>query len=204
MATVLPNAVRLVPGTLVVLEGLDCSGKSTQSAALARLAWADPAPLFMHLPSGRSRFTEGVYRLTEQAPISSPLARQLMHLACHAENIDAVSEARACGGVVLDRWWWSTVAYGWYGARLAEQGLDKDSFFGMIDLVWSRQPADVVFLFTTPHETDALNREPVRAGYRRLAAEHSTTTVKVPSADPAATTDFLLAALRERDLLTPP
>lgn len=197
-----PSVVRLVPGTLVVLEGLDRSGKSTQSAALARLPWVDPAPLFMHLPSGRSSFTEGVYRLTEQAPISSPLARQLMHLACHAENIDAVSEARDRSGAVLDRWWWSTIAYGWYGAQLREQGLDKDAFFGVIDLVWSSQPADLVFLFTTPHEADALNREPVREGYRRLAVEHSAVTVEVPSADPATTTDFLLAALRERGLAT--
>ncbi|MEW2518624.1 dTMP kinase [Actinacidiphila alni] len=194
--------MHLVPGTLVVLEGLDRSGKSTQSAALAGLPWAEPAPLFMHLPSGRSRFTAGVYRLTEQEPIASPLARQLLHLACHAENIGAVSEARDRGGVVLDRWWWSTVAYGWYGARLAEQGLDKDAFFSMIDLVWSGQPADVVFLFTTPYERDALNREPVREGYRRIATDHSTITVEVPSADAAATTDFLLAALRERDFLT--
>lgn len=202
MATVPPNLVHLVPGTLVVLEGLDRSGKSTQSAALARLPWADPVPLFMHLPSGQSRFTEGVYRLTEQAPISSALARQLMHLACHAENIDTLSEARDCRGAVLDRWWWSTVAYGWYGAHLAEEGLDKDAFFGMIDLVWSGQPADVVFLFTTPHEADVLNREPVREGYRRLAAEHSTMTVEVPSADLATTTDFLLSALHERGLVT--
>ncbi|MET9090203.1 hypothetical protein ABZX77_51595 [Streptomyces sp. NPDC004237] len=195
--------MRLVSGTLVVLEGLDRSGKSTQRAALDRLPWVDPKPLFMHLPSGQSRFTEGVYRLTEEAPISSALARQLMHLACHAENINTLSEARAGGGAVLDRWWWSTVAYGWYGAHLAEQGLDEDTFLGMIDLVWSGQPADVVFLFTTPHEADALNREPVRAGYRRLAAEHSAITVEVPAANPAATTDFLLATLRERGLVTP-
>lgn len=76
----------------------------------------------MHLPLGRSRLTEGIYRLTEQTPISPPLARQLLHLACHAENIDAISEARNRGGAILDRWWWLTVAYGWYDARMAEQG----------------------------------------------------------------------------------
>jgi thymidylate kinase len=195
--------VRLVPGTLVVLEGLDRSGKSTQRAALARLPWAHPVPLFMHLPSGRTPFTEGVYRLTEQEPISSPLARQLFHLACHAENMDTLSEARDCRGAVLDRWWWSTVAYGWYGAQLAEQGLDADTFLGMIDIVWSGQSADVIFLFTTPHETDALNREPVRECYHRLAAEHSNITVEVPLADPTTTTNFLLATLHERGLVTP-
>ena len=112
-------------GSLVVFEGLDRSGKFTQLSALTQLSWAELAPVFTHMPSGLTDLTKGVYRLTEDTPINSPLAWQLLHLACHAENIDAVSQARDSGGVVLDRWWWSTVAYGWHGAGLANGDVDE-------------------------------------------------------------------------------
>src|SRR5258708_36870334 len=105
--------VRLRPGTLIVLEGLDRTGKSPQADALKALRWAEPAPVFAHMPSGLTALTGEIYRLTEHTPITSPLARQLLHLACHAENIDTLARARQTSGVVLDRGWWSTVAYGW-------------------------------------------------------------------------------------------
>jgi dTMP kinase len=195
------NNLRLRPGALVVLEGLDRSGKSTQMDALRALQWTDPAPAFTHMPSGLTELTDEIYRLTEQAPITSPLARQLLHLACHAENIDALARARQHGGVVLDRWWWSTVAYGWYAGGLAAAGVAEALFFGMIDTVWSRQEADAIFLFVTPHEHDELNGDAVRAGYARLATQFAPITVEVPPTDPGSTTDFVITSLRERGLL---
>lgn len=36
----------------------------------------------------------------------------------HAENIDALAQARRSSGVLLDRRWWSTVAYGWFAGSL--------------------------------------------------------------------------------------
>ena len=133
--------------------------------------------------------------------ISSPLARQLLHVACHAENIGPIADARVRHGLFLDRWWWSTVAYGWYGARLIGSGLSESVFFGLIESVWSGQQADVVFLFMTPHERDRLNRDEVRNGYAALAAEHEAITVAMPPVDPEETTDFILASLRARELL---
>lgn len=115
--------------------------------------------------------------------------------------MDALDHARRGRGVVLDRWWWSTVAYGWYGARLAAAGVNEAAFRGMIDAVWSRQAADVVFLFMTPYEHDELNRDAVRDGYARLAAHHPDITIEVPASNPAATTDFILGQLVDRSLL---
>lgn len=43
-----------------------------------------------------------IYSLIENTQISSPLARQLLHIACHAENIGLIGEARY--GLFLDRW----------------------------------------------------------------------------------------------------
>jgi hypothetical protein len=97
--------------------------------------------------------------------------------------------------------WWSTVAYGWYGDGLAKAGLNKSVFFGLIESVWSAQQADVVFLFMTPHESDRLNKDEVRRGYAALAAEHEATTIAVPPLGPEETTDFILANLRDRELL---
>lgn len=189
------------PGSLVIFEGLDRSGKSTQRQRLSTLDWTAPAPLFTHMPSGLTRMTTSIYTLTEDFEIKSPLARQLLHLACHAENIAAIADARRIRGVLLDRWWWSTVAYGWYGGDLASLGVDEHSFFELINSVWVSQPADVVFLFTSPFERDELNRDQVRRGYTDLARQHAAITVEVPPADEATTTAFLLEQLVFRKLV---
>lgn len=193
--------LQLIPGTLVIFEGLDRSGKSTQVQRLQELTWEGPGPVFSHMPSGLTKLTREVYRLTETEPISSALARQLLHLACHAENLTALRDARRTSGLMLDRWWWSTVAYGWYGADLATQGMDESAFFTLIDSVWSRFPADLVFLFMTPFERDTLNRDAVRRGYAELASRHAEITIEVPADTPGATTAFLTRQLARRGLL---
>jgi dTMP kinase len=194
-------SLHLRPGSLIVFEGLDRSGKSTQINRLSALNWAPPGPRFTHMPSGMTDLTRDIYSLTENSQISSPLARQLLHIACHAENIELIADARVRHGVFLDRWWWSTVAYGWHGAGLARSGLSESVFFGLIESVWSDQQANVVFLFMTPYESDRLNREEVRKGYAALAAQYQAITVAVPPVGSEETTDFILASLRARDLL---
>jgi dTMP kinase len=193
---------RLRPGSLIVFEGLDRSGKSTQIKRLSALDWAAPGPRFTHMPSGMTDLTSSVYSLTENSQINSPLARQLLHIACHAENVGPIADARARHGLFLDRWWWSTVAYGWYGAGLAMSGLNESAFLWLIESVWSAQQADVIFLFMTPHENDRLNKNEVRRGYEALAAEHEATTITVPALGSDETTGFILANLRDRTLLT--
>lgn len=195
------TSLQLLPGSLIVFEGLDRSGKSTQIKRLSALDWGGSRPGFTHMPSGMTDLTREIYALTENRQISSPLARQLLHIACHAENIGPIAEARKRHGLFLDRWWWSTVAYGWYGAGLAGTGLKKPVFFGLIESVWSALQADLAFLFMTPHESDQQNRDEVRSGYAVLAAENEAITVTVPPAGPEETTEFILASLRARELL---
>lgn len=193
--------VRFRPGALVVFEGLDRTGKSTQLSRLRALAWQGSEPLFAHMPSGASEVTQAVYEVTEKARIDSPLARQLLHLACHAENIGPLSAALGERAVVLDRWWWSTVAYGWRAVR-ERYGMDEAVFTALIDAIWSHLAADVVFLFTEPHALDGHNREHVREAYERLAEQHRAVTVAVPRAEPHETTELILTALGQRDLIT--
>jgi dTMP kinase len=201
VGSVAAMSLHLRPGSLIVFEGLDRSGKSTQIKRLSALDWAAPGPRFTHMPSGMTDLTTNIYSLTENNQISSPLARQLLHIACHAENIGPIADARVRHGLFLDRWWWSTVAYGWYGAGLARSGLRESVFFGLIESVWSGHQADAVFLFMTPYENDRLNRDEVRSGYAALAAEHEAITVAVPPVGADETTDFILASLRARELL---
>jgi hypothetical protein len=108
---------------------------------------------------------------------------------------------RERAGVILDRWWWSTLAYGWYGGHLAEAGIQQSVFFGMIDTIWCRQPADVIFLFLTPFTADPLNRHKVRQAYEDLAERYAQTTVMVPPGSEEDTTAFILDSLRDRGQL---
>jgi dTMP kinase len=139
------------PGSVLVLEGLDGTGKSTQLDRMKQWEWTEPAPTFAHMPSGLVSLTTAIYELTEHEAISSPLARQLLHMACHAENMEALVAGRDSGGLVLDRWWWSTMAYGWFGADLAGRNLPEAVFRGMIQSVWNPIDADLVLVFTTPY-----------------------------------------------------
>ncbi len=50
--------MRLRPGSLVVLEGLDRTGKTTQRKALEAAKWDPPAPLVTHMPSSLTELTE--------------------------------------------------------------------------------------------------------------------------------------------------
>ena len=194
------ESLRLRPGALIVFEGLDRTGKSTQVSRLQALIQQQPAPLFAHMPSGATELTRAIYEVTERESIDSPLARQLLHLACHAENIGPLTAARRERAVVLDRWWWSTIAYGWRAVR-GRYAMDEAVFTGMIDAIWSHLQADLVLLFTEPHVHDGHNREHVREAYESLAEQHRALTVAVPKADPSETTALILSALRGRDLI---
>lgn len=192
--------VSLRPGAVVVLEGLDGAGKSTQIEQMRRWTW-NSEPAFAHMPSGLTSLTSQLYQLTERERIGSPLARQLLHLACHSENMPALRRASETTGLVLDRWWWSTLAYGWYGADLASEGVAEDVFLGLIRSVWTPIVADVVLVFSTPFTNDPLNLRGVREGYRYLIEEAGETAFEVPAADPATTTQAIRQMLLERAIL---
>lgn len=148
----------LQPGAVVVFEGLDKAGKSTQLDRLR--AQTDPATtLFAHMPSGHglptvNRFTDGVYDLLENRGPASGLGRQLTHLACHCEHVPALVDTAQSKAVVLDRWWWSTMAYGWYGHAVQDSRVTEATFKDLIGTVWALIRASIVFLFLTPREVD--------------------------------------------------
>ena len=191
------------PGAVVVFEGLDRTGKSTQLARL-RAALVPESAVFVHMPRGFGRFTERVYAALEGETVdekpSSGLAQQLAHLACHAESVSHLAESVASSALVLDRWWWSTLAYGWYGGSIEQSGLSEASFRELIDTIWSPIVPSIVFVFLEPHQLDSNNNGGVEAGYRALIEQHPDLAVVVHSDSEHAVHALVVEALLERGL----
>jgi dTMP kinase len=192
---------RLASGHVVVFEGLDKAGKSTQIDALH--ATFDPDTVtFAHMPSGFTEFTKRVYEALESKEDrpKSGLAQQLAHLSCHAENMSELVKAAKARTLILDRWWWSTLAYGWYGGDVPESGLSESAFRALIDAVWAPITASVIFVFLTPHERDDNNVTGVEGGYRTLYEEFADRTVLIPVLSEPETKQFILDELLRRDI----
>ncbi len=191
------------PGAVIVFEGLDRTGKSTQLERL-RSAVGNGSTVFAHMPSGFTPFTKGVYMALEGATIeerpTSGLAQQLAHLACHAESIRELERAVETQSLVLDRWWWSTLAYGWYGGSVEQSGLSEGSFRELIKTIWAPIVPSIVFVFLEPHHVDGNNTEGVEAGYRALIEDHSDLAVVVPSGSEESTYTLVTESLIERGL----
>jgi dTMP kinase len=194
------GSLTIKQGALIVFEGLDKAGKTTQVEQFQAVQWGEPKPHFVHMPSGMTNVTKQVYQILEGEKLSSPLARQLFHLACHAENVPAVSSIRKESAVILDRFWWSTIAYGWHEGRLSETALGWDAFMNVIDSVWGQLAPDLVFLFINAHEEDRNNSEAVETGYRALAHQFAETTVLVPVLSVEGTTAFITDELIRRGI----
>lgn len=167
---------RLRPGTLVVFEGLDGTGKSTQhermEGGVYRPTYGTPMfdgePLFLHMPSGSNLVGSHVYEMTEALGSElDPLARQLLHLASHAQELDRLRTTSEA--VFLDRFWWSTVAYGWHGVRPA---FSRTALARLAERVWRGIEPDVIFMFDKPHVEDPHNTPDVIAGYEWLEHEY--------------------------------
>ena len=199
------DTITLRPGTVVVLEGLDKTGKSTQVTALENLL--DPAgTAFAHMPSGFTTFSADIYNILED-PNRRPrsgVAQQLAHLACHAENMPYLAEQLKTRALLLDRWWWSTLAYGWYGGPIRDAGFTQANFEELIHRVWAPIVPSVIFVFDTPREEDSNNLTGVAEGYAVLLAASANIAVQIPDLDEHDTTQFILDQLRRRRLTDPP
>jgi len=184
--------VRLAPNTLVVFEGPDATGKTTQIDRMARLF---PDDVTVHSPSGGGPLGEAIYVMTEATRDGlQPLTRQFLHLAAHTEvYAHTVFPTLADGrGVFMDRNWWSTVAY--------SRGLVTDEVAR-----WptnGREP-DLTFLFRYEYQADEHNTLDVRNTYRRFAEEYAPTTVEVPRESLIAVTEFIVTVLTGRHLVDP-
>lgn len=139
-------------GQLFIFEGPDGTGKTTLSLRLVEwLTSQGHHARYISFP-GRIEGSLGelVYNLhhfPERYGLHeiTPAAKQLLHVAAHIDAIHTTIIPALTSGeiVVMDRFWWSTVAYG------KVSGMDQESLKLMIDLElhhWSQYRPTAVFL----------------------------------------------------------
>ena len=141
-----------MPGQLLIFEGPDGTGKTTLSLMLVE--WLTSQGHHARYVSSPGRIEgslgELVYNLhhsPERYGLRglTPAAKQLLHVAAHIDTMHTTIIPALESGeiVVMDRFWWSTVAYG------KVSGMDPESLRLMIDLElhhWSPHRPTAIFL----------------------------------------------------------
>jgi thymidylate kinase len=208
--------LQLAPGKLIVFEGLDDTGKSTQierfEAACYRPTEAeyplyDPIPMFTHQPSGATGVGPDIYSLTEGIDWSkgSPLTRQLLHLSAHSEHYHHdIIPALKTRSVIMDRCWWSTFAYGYRG-EIAE-AMSPGEWLKIIQLPARGIKPDLVFLFTHRYGEKASSRRTSSdritfENYMELADRYADRVCIVPDHNAGEVTAYISGQLYSRGLV---
>ncbi len=149
-----------VAGRLIVFEGGEGSGKSTQLAHLAaRLRSAGGQPLCLREPGGTPLGTDVRRILLDRASVITPRAEALLFMASRAQLVEhEIQPALARGDVVLlDRFFLSTYAYQVGGHALSEPDVRNANHFATAGLV-----PDLTLMLSFP-ATDGLARAAARA-----------------------------------------
>jgi len=169
-----------VSGHIYVFEGVDDAGKSTLSAAVTARLTEEGVRVALRSFPGRDRGTLGelVYRLHHDSTALgvqsiTPTALQLLHVAAHLDAIEREIDPLVRSGavVLLDRYWWSTWAYG-VGSHA-----DQDALVEMVNLersFWGKLLPEAIFLVERPG--------PQTAGFRRVVDAYATLASRDPRA----------------------
>lgn len=172
--------------SLIVFEGLDATGKTTQAAMFKD--W--PNVFVTHQPSGAPGIGKQIYGITEDAQGLNDTARQFLHLACHAQHYqDEIVPTMVSGvTVIMDRFWWSTVAYGYFSQKVANNKMTRERWAEVAQLpVPANVTPDVIFMFTKPYKDDPHNNQDLIAGYSWLGqmdVPRNNSIFYVPTGDP--------------------
>lgn len=164
-------------GILVVFEGPDGFGKTTLSRKLAsHLQSRGTQCTYVSFP-GHEQGTLGklIYELHHnpndfgvEAVDSTSL--QMLHVAAHIDTINRVIRPALNSGhvVIMDRYWWSTVIYGWLNKAC------KVSLKLLIQIElehWAQSEPDLLFLLdrdSAPQSSDGAERRKLQSLYKRL------------------------------------
>lgn len=132
---------------LIVLEGLDCSGKSTISAILKKRI--EPCTLY-GFPDRNTEIGKLIDRFLKKEIHFSPHALHLLYSANRYEKEDALKQALENSHVICDRYWLSGAVY----------SAAKD-----LDYYWAKQcdcllpMPDITFFIDTPVEETSKRRD---------------------------------------------
>lgn len=124
-------------GNLIIFEGIDHVGKSTISNLVFQKLKGMGVDCALYQYPGNTEGTLGkiVYdihhqRINELEYPLDPLSIQMLHVAAHIDllNKKIIDDIDNCKCVLLDRYWWSTLAYG------IGDGIKKEKLSKLIDI----------------------------------------------------------------------
>jgi dTMP kinase len=162
---------------MLALEGPDGSGKTTLERHITMKLAQDGQNVINvsfpgHIPNS---IGEAVYELHhKQGAVASAAALQAAHVAAHIETIEghilpALDQGKT---VILDRFWWSTIAYG------QAAGLSMSYLRKLVDaelICWNGSKPDLIVLLTSelPRRNDVDIQEYItlRRFYLQLISE---------------------------------
>jgi dTMP kinase len=202
----------------IVLEGIEGSGKSTQSRRLAEAL--GPDVVVTQEPGGtRIGLSVRDLLLDRRNTAMADETELLLYFADRAQHVrELVLPALRAGRLVIsDRYVQSTIAYQGYG-----RGIRLETIDALWQIATGGLRPDLLVLLDVPielglervRERGAANRleieqrafyERVQAGYRRMVSEDPERWIVVDgTADPRTVTPVLLAAIEARGLLARP
>jgi dTMP kinase len=199
------------PGTFVVFEGVEGSGKSTQAARLVELLKADGREVIVTREPGGPPVAERIRTvlLDPDAAAMHPRTEALLYAAARAEHVQqvilpALSEGKV---VVCDRFLDSSLAYQGYARDLGPDDvfeINRWAIAGVLPdvvVLLDLDPAEGLRRATADRAADRVEQETaafherVARGYHRLAERDPARFVVIEaSGDP----DTVAARIRER------
>ena len=177
-------------GKLIVFEGIDSSGKSTQARLLAERLRALGVPVVSTREPGGTPIAELIREVVLKNEHSEmlPLSELLLFIVSRTQNTHEVIEPALQAGktVVASRYRMSSLAYQGYG-----RGIDLDLVRRLNEAATTGQKADITFLVDLPVEIALARKEDadrieeeslafhqrVRNGFLELAREDESVRV---------------------------
>lgn len=163
-------------GGLLVLEGIDGSGKTMLTTALLKIMRSVGLKAEKISFPGRQPKTLGhkIYKWHhgDVGKSVTPLTLQALHVAAHLDVIEKriIPLLKSGHWIVLDRYWWSTWVYG------IASGCSAKALNLLIEaekVVWREvTPTVVIWLERKPLATDTYSRK-LRRAYSKLATQES-------------------------------
>lgn len=144
-------------GKLIIFEGLDGAGKSTQIILLKQYLTnklkCNPSQIITTSAPSRTSIGKKIRSIIIDQPNLNPVAQLLLFMADHSDHIDRlIRPALGEGKIVLcDRFADSTIAYHSFGYRLASLAYDgpfpemTDELLKLIPMLIESLPIDHVF-----------------------------------------------------------